>query len=97
MDTLPMDPEGDRWTDLRHETETLRSLSTRLEAGGDPALRSRVHRALEIADCPRCSDVQADGVPCAGTSSACLDCAQALDWVRSLRLELERVLDVGGV
>jgi hypothetical protein len=92
MQSLPTNLEGDPWQALRRESEALLSLSTRLEAGGDPALRSRVHQALEIANCPRCSEVQADGVPCAGTGASCAECVRALDWVRSLRLELERVL-----
>ena len=87
--------EGDPRTALRRETERLRSLSVRLESGEDAALRSRVRDALAIAECPRCSEVQADGVPCAGTASSCNDCRRALDWVRDLRLELERALPGG--
>ena len=92
MPSPPRDLEGNRWTSLRRETETLRSLSLRLEAGADSTLRSRVQHALDIGDCPRCWEMQADGVPCAGAASSCADCVRALDWVRSLRLELERIL-----
>jgi hypothetical protein len=92
MPSLPTNLERDPWTALRRETDALRSLSIRPEVEGNPVLRSRVHQALEIANCPRCSDVQADGVPCAGTAASCADCVQALDWVRNLRLELERAL-----
>jgi hypothetical protein len=92
MHSLPTDLEGEPWKAVRRESEALRSLSNRLEAGADPALRARVHRALEISECPRCSEVQADGVPCAGTGASCAECVRALDWIRNLRLELERAL-----
>ena len=87
-----MELEGEPWRELRRESEALRSMSNRLAAGADPALRSRVDRALAISACPRCAEAQADGVPCAGTGASCADCVRALDWIRSLRLELERAL-----
>ena len=92
MFALPMNLEADPWTALRREADTLRLLADHVAAKGDPALQARVRAALEAGACPRCAEAQADGVPCAGTVSSCDRCVRALDWVRNLRLDLERTL-----
>lgn len=93
MGTLPMMGEepGPRAA-LAREVEGLRQLAGRLSGTGLLRLQGEVRRALDVADCPRCAEVQADGVPCALPSTACDECARALDWIRGLRVEVERAL-----
>jgi hypothetical protein len=77
---------------LAREVEALRRLQALLTGGDRARLQGEVRRALEVGACPRCAETQADGAPCASPSTACDDCVRALDWIRDLRVEIERAL-----
>jgi hypothetical protein len=80
---------------LRSEIGLLRSLRERCGRWVVPELLGRIDRALQVADCPSCAEAQADGVPCASPSRECEQCCHSLDWVRSLRQELEAAVERG--
>lgn len=90
---LPMSPSGRSIPALlRAEAVQLQALKNRFRTRIDRILLGRVDRAIQAAVCPTCAESQADGVPCASPVKSCDRCANALEWVRSLRIELEQVL-----
>ncbi|MGD8376668.1 MAG: hypothetical protein PVF68_11055 [Acidobacteriota bacterium] len=79
---------------LQQEIRLLELLRTRLWLGTHDELLYRLDEALELARCPRCAEVQADGVPCDTAESDCDRCARALLHIRGLRTELEKAVDL---
>ena len=78
---------------LRDEVDRLRTLRRRIDPAGNSDLLGRIDGAIEAGECPTCAESQADGVPCATADRDCERCGEALAWVRSLRGEIEGIVE----
>jgi hypothetical protein len=75
----------------RHLAELI-ELRRRLPADASPALRRRVTLAIQVASSPTCPESQPDGVPCGGSTSSCDHCARAVEFMETVRAEIDEAL-----
>ena len=75
----------------RHLAELI-ELRRRLPADASPALRRRVTLAIQVASSPTCPESQPDGVPCGGTATSCEHCTRAIEFMETVRDEIDAAL-----
>ena len=55
-------------------------------------IRRRVSLAIQVAASPTCPESQGDGVPCSSAHSSCDHCIKALEFIETVRAEVEMAL-----
>lgn len=72
------------------EQRLVRDLREALPVEAQTVFFRQLDELLGLLAEPRCSDAQADGVPCAEVAVGCEECGRAVAWVRDLRDAIAR-------
>lgn len=75
----------------KHLTE-LQEIRRQLPPEAPAHIRRRLNLAIQVASSPTCPESQADGVPCASATTACDQCAKALEFIETVRAEVDASL-----
>lgn len=77
---------------FRKHLAELQEIRRNLPPDAANMIKRRLNLAIQVASSPTCPESQADGVPCGSATSSCEQCGRALEFIETVRSELETAL-----